>query len=191
MSEFADRSTDLEDVLGPASVRRLVERLVEAETGEERVRLVESFLLVNLDAARRDEVVIAGVIRLRDSSRVAELAREACLSPRQWTRRFQAAVGLSPKKFARVMRFQRAAALKKRGLDWGAICQVCGYCDQSHLIKEFQSFAGRSFDRFQPGDTPLTRRFNRQGVSLFYNTIYLSSADSSGNDGRSTARPST
>lgn len=190
MAAFADRSTDLEDVLERASVRRLVARLVEAGTGDARVRLLEAFLLEHRKEGARDELVAAGAARLKGGAPLPEIAREQGLSSRQWRRRFEAEIGLPPKTFSRVMRFQRAAALRKSGRDWGDVCLACGYYDQSHLIKEFREFAGTTFDRFDPGGTPLARHFNRaRPMSDFYNTIYLSSSESA-SDGRSAPRPS-
>jgi len=175
MMELADRATDLADVLDRGDVRRLSERLPEAKSPLERVSLVEAFLLRRMDAARRDDVAVASTLRLRNPRQETHaLASEHHLSVRQWIRRFESAVGLRPKSFARILRFQRATALKRSGVDWGEVCLACGYYDQAHLIKEFQEFAGCSFEAFSPRRTPLMRTFNRPGsVSLFYNTVYL------------------
>jgi AraC-like DNA-binding protein len=175
MMDLADRATDLADVLDRGEVRRLAERMHEAKSPLERVALVETFLLREMDDARRDGVAVASTLRLRDPRQETRpLASEHQLSVRQWIRRFESSVGLRPKSFARVLRFQRATALKRSGRDWGEVCLACGYYDQAHLIKEFQEFAGCSFDAFSPRSTPLMRTFNRSGpVSLFYNTVYL------------------
>lgn len=175
MMDLADRATDLADVLDCGEVRRLVDRMQEAKNPLERVALVESFLLREMDASRRDEVAVASTLRLRNPrQQMRALASEHHLSVRQWIRRFESSVGLRPKSFARILRFQRATALKRDGRDWGEVCLACGYYDQPHLIKEFQGFAGCTFDAFSPRSTPLMRTFNRPDpVSLFYNTVYL------------------
>jgi AraC-like DNA-binding protein len=175
MMELSDRATDLADVLDRGEVGRLAERMQEAESSLERVALVESFLLREMDARRRDEVAVASTLRLRNPRQeIRALASEHHLSIRQWIRRFESSVGLRPKSFSRILRFQRATALKRSGRDWGDVCLACGYYDQPHLIKEFQELAGCSFDAFSPRSTPLMRTFNRPGpVSLFYNTVYL------------------
>jgi AraC-like DNA-binding protein len=175
MMELTDRMTDLGDILDRGAVRRLGERVREAKNASERVGLVESFLLRSLDPARRDEVAIDSALRLRNRRQALRpLASENHLSVRHWIRRFEASVGLRPKSFARILRFQRATALKRSGRDWGEVALSCGYYDQPHLIKEFQEFAGCSFETFAPRTTPLLQTFNRPDPSsLFYKTIYL------------------
>jgi transcriptional regulator GlxA family with amidase domain len=72
------------------------------------------------------------------------LAAEACLSPRQFERNFVARVGLSPKLFARIARFDQAFRLKEKlpDLDWLAVAVQCGYYDYRHLVRDFREFAG-------------------------------------------------
>jgi AraC-like DNA-binding protein len=175
MMELSDRATDLAEVLDRREVGRLAERIQEAKGSPERVGLVESFLLREMDSGRRDEVAVASAFRLRDPrQRMRAIASEHQLSVRQWIRRFESSVGLPPKSFSRILRFQRATALRRVGRDWGEVCLACGYYDQPHLIKEFQKLAGCTFDAFSPRSTPLLRTFNRsRPVSLFYNTVYL------------------
>ncbi len=166
---------NLADVLRREEVNRLADRIQEVRNVPERIALVEAFLLEALNVERRDELVVVSAFRLRSPrASPSALAAESGLSRRQWIRRFQSSIGLNPKSFARILRFQRATALKSSGRDWGDVCLACGYYDQAHLIKEFQEFAGCSFDAFAPRSTPLMRTFNRSGpVSLFYKTIYL------------------
>jgi AraC-like DNA-binding protein len=59
---------------------------------------------------------------------------------------FAAQVGLSPKLFSRILRFQRARAMADqiKRLDWAQLASTCGYFDQSHLINDFQEFSGLS-----------------------------------------------
>jgi AraC-like DNA-binding protein len=63
------------------------------------------------------------------------------LSPRQFRRRFQAEVGLSPKLYERIRRFQRALGILG-SMPFAEAAAACGYYDQSHLIRDFQQFTG-------------------------------------------------
>jgi AraC-like DNA-binding protein len=175
MAELADRNTDLADVLDRDDVERAADRIQEARDADERVALVEAFLLERLRAERRDELVVASALKLQNPLRdMSSLAAESGLSRRQWIRRFQSSIGLGPKSFARILRFQRATALKRRGSDWGEVCLECGYYDQAHLTREFRELAGCSFEAFAPGNTPLMKTFNGGGpMSLLYKTIYI------------------
>ncbi|MBA2306101.1 MAG: helix-turn-helix transcriptional regulator [Acidobacteria bacterium] len=75
------------------------------------------------------------------------LAGQASISRRHLERRFQAAVGISPKRLARIIRFQTAlhvlgeADPRRRG---AATAAACGFADQSHFIREFRELAGCS-----------------------------------------------
>ena len=73
------------------------------------------------------------------------LARLVALSPRQLERRFSAAVGLSPKLFARLARFDGVVRhIRERGLDraWATLAVEQGYHDQAHMAHEVRAFAG-------------------------------------------------
>jgi AraC-like DNA-binding protein len=77
-------------------------------------------------------------------------------------RRFLAGVGIGPKRFARILRFQRA--LREKTDDaraWADVALDCGYCDQAHFIRDFKSFTGTSPARFFAEESPLTRFFTR------------------------------
>jgi AraC-like DNA-binding protein len=67
----------------------------------------------------------------------------ACLSLRQFERNFRIRVGISPKLFIRIVRFEYAMKIKNSYPDksWSEIALECGYTDSSHLLKEFKEFA--------------------------------------------------
>ncbi len=71
-------------------------------------------------------------------------AGNACLSFRQFEKRFAQQVGLTPKYFARVCRFYQAYELKelRPNLDWLSVAVRTGYNDYQHLVKDFKQFAG-------------------------------------------------
>jgi AraC-like DNA-binding protein len=80
---------------------------------------------------------------LSESADVAGAAQHLGVSARQLERRFQAGVGLTPKLFARIRRFQRVfPAIENAGAGWVDGAAACGYYDQAHLIRDFRDFAG-------------------------------------------------
>jgi AraC-like DNA-binding protein len=83
---------------------------------------------------------------LKTNARVERVAADVDLSHRRLIEIFAAEVGVSPKVFNRVGRFQRALNLAKQGesADWTQLALMCGYFDQSHLIREFGSLSGLS-----------------------------------------------
>ncbi len=96
------------------------------------------------DRDRRVDQAIARIVTSGGTARVEEIARETGLTRQHLARQFLHHVGVSPKTFARVMRFRRVvdAAARKRDLDWADVAAEHGYYDQSHLIAEFRDLAG-------------------------------------------------
>jgi AraC-like DNA-binding protein len=92
-----------------------------------------------------DDEVIAAVDRLTGSDvmpLVREIAQASRISSRQLQRRFRAAVGMTPKRFVRVVRFARVwqlASMSPRNT-WAALAAEHGFADQAHLVREFRAF---------------------------------------------------
>lgn len=75
---------------------------------------------------------------------LVKTANQACLSHRQFEKRFAQQIGITPKYFARICRFYQAYELKEYSptLDWLSIAIQTGYNDYQHLVKDFKQFAG-------------------------------------------------
>jgi hypothetical protein len=73
------------------------------------------------------------------------------LGPRQFRRRFEAEVGISPKLFQRIRRFQHALAILG-SVPFAEAAAICGYYDQSHLVRDFRQFTGDSPSHWLSGD---------------------------------------
>jgi len=136
------------DALWGAAANDLRERLCAAATPEEKFRLLEQALLarMRLPLAGHPAVAVAlrrfrGVLPART---VADAAEQVGLSSRRFIQVFSEAVGLTPKLFCRIQRFQAVLRLAKGGqqVAWADVATTCGYCDQAHLIRDFQAFAG-------------------------------------------------
>jgi AraC-like DNA-binding protein len=83
---------------------------------------------------------------LHGITRVEELATSFGLTPRTLERRFSEAFGISPKRYARIVRFQAALDLKARfpTATWTTVAHRLGYHDQMHLIHDFRAFTGET-----------------------------------------------
>jgi AraC-like DNA-binding protein len=75
---------------------------------------------------------------------IHSLAAGLDVSVRHLSRAFTANLGVSPKRFARLARFQRILAQCRSGRSWSEIAYVCGLTDQAHLVKEFQDIVGET-----------------------------------------------
>jgi AraC-like DNA-binding protein len=149
MHELADRVTPIEDLLGAEGVE-LPERLYEARTWPERFALLDRLLGARLTEARPPAAEVehawAALVRTHGGAPVEALAAEVGWSRRHLFGRFREQTGLPPKVFARILRFQRAAALLADPAG-PSLCEIaldCGYYDQAHLNRDFRAFAGRT-----------------------------------------------
>lgn len=115
VAELADRLVPAEDLWGVA-VRGLEERLAEATGTASRVALVEEFLLERLRSRHGAPVesLVRAVWRRGGDVRVSELCAQLGLTERTLERIFANAIGMPPKSFIRLTRFQHACA-KLRG----------------------------------------------------------------------------
>ena len=84
--------------------------------------------------------------RVSPRSQGCELAQEAGLSRRRFAQVFREQIGLTPKLYCRLQRFQNALKQIASGasVDWAQIALAAGYCDQAHLAHEFRVFSGLS-----------------------------------------------
>jgi AraC-like DNA-binding protein len=167
---------DLETLWGPAA-RELREMLCSARTPARRFQILEAALLARLSRPpRRHSAVQAALGQLRRGTAVRDIVRQAGLSHRRFIEVFGAEVGITPKLFGRIQRFQRAATLThgQSSPDWSKIAAECGYFDQSHLIRDFLAFSGFSPAEFLRYSLPLVKEnhlalLGRDG-STFSNT---------------------
>ena len=165
--ELADTHLDLETLWGRAATE-LRERLCTAATVVQRFSLLEDALISRLlpPPARHGAVSIAlGMFeQMSEGAKVRDVACRVGLSQRRFIQVFAAEVGLTPKLYRRVRRFQQARELVRsfEVLDWARVAVNCGYFDQPHLIRDFQEFSGltpadyhrRSIEQVLPNHVP-------------------------------------
>jgi transcriptional regulator GlxA family with amidase domain len=118
------------------------------------VAVVESFLLgqikIKLHDSHRLDLVNSLMIRNIANRTVDWLAKESCLSMRQFQRLFKERMGVSPKYFTKVVRFENAYRMKNihPNMDWLTIAVHCGYHDYQHLAKDYQSITSKLPNEF-------------------------------------------
>ena len=85
----------------------------------------------------------AGVRLLTGGRRsIDDVARELGISERHLRRAFHGVVGLGPKTYARIARFQRALAMGRATPGrWSEVARATGYFDQAHLTADFRELA--------------------------------------------------
>jgi AraC-like DNA-binding protein len=149
--EISNQTIHVRDIFG-AAADDLEGRLYEASTAEQIV-LLDSFFLRCLQlptsyvmTLRLARTLATAVDDVQPSAAsIWQLCREAGYSFRSVDRFFRQFFGISPKFYARIVRFQNALSmLRNERLGLADIAFACGYYDQAHLTKEFQAFAAQT-----------------------------------------------
>ena len=146
MDELTNTHQEARAVLGSA-IDELADRLSEGRTFEDRVRIANAyFVRCSSKVPPPDRITSAAmsVLSRRGRIQVPALAEQACMSSRHFERRFTQQIGLPPKLYARIARFESALESKALRTDesWTEITNRLGYFDQMHLIKDFKEFSG-------------------------------------------------
>jgi AraC-like DNA-binding protein len=147
-AELSGRIIGLDD-LGWSALAELPERLASKLTWSERFDIVDDVLAAKASEPLCAAAELGEAWRLMLSTaglvRIADLADEIGWSRRHFGEQFRAEIGLAPKQAARILRFERAGALLRRGhLDLAGLAVECGYYDQAHLSNEWRALAGCS-----------------------------------------------
>ncbi|MBK7408097.1 MAG: AraC family transcriptional regulator [Saprospirales bacterium] len=133
-------------------IERINTRLGISTSYDEMIEIVSGFIDQQMEKGILPEEPIDGVaIKMLDpfaKYTLPEWASMACLSLRQFERNFTKRVGISPKMYTRIVRFENAMKIKNQSPEksWSEIAQECDYDDSSHLLREFRQFAD-----FPPG----------------------------------------
>jgi AraC-like DNA-binding protein len=146
LGELSDRCVDLQVVMGAAATE-LGERLDAARDGNERVRVAEAWARGRLERAARPahEVsrVLCSIDRDGGNSTITQLDTFLSRSRSRLAAVFRDQVGLTPKRYARIIRFRRAMELiQHNGSRLSEIAAASGYYDQAHMNAEFREHAG-------------------------------------------------
>jgi AraC-like DNA-binding protein len=150
---IGERVALLDEVIGPAAAA-IEDRLLSAPPERSLETLGEVLVERRRASAPPNAITqraVRTVRRARGRLRMDALAADLDLSPRTLERHFLTHVGLSPKLFARLVRFDRAVRhLANRGTaTWAEFASAHGYADQAHFINEFREFAGVPPEEFE------------------------------------------
>jgi AraC-like DNA-binding protein len=152
---LAGQVVDFADVVGDREADELVGRLVDAPGWAGRFAVLEDWMVRRLRTAGVPRADVAWAVARLDATggklRIEQLRRELGCSRRHLSSRFCEAVGVGPKAYARLVRFDRARhAIRERTDGLAAIAAAHGFSDQAHLTREFQALAGRSPASLRP-----------------------------------------
>ena len=145
LSEFRDATLALPELNQPALLE-LEQRVAHCRTAPELAQLLDEYLLRalrELQAPRHPvDHLLAELRATRGALPIMTWLRDNGYEARTMQRRFCAATGLTPKRYARIVRFKHSyhelVTQRQRALR----AHLDGFSDQSHFNKEFRAFVG-------------------------------------------------
>jgi AraC-like DNA-binding protein len=144
-AELTDTTAPLED-LWPGRARDLKRRLDDAKSIQEAMRILLANLPAPDAALTPTQRAIEALAMANGNADLDSAAHQANLSVRQFRRRCLEESGLTPKRLCRVLRFRHVCRMAGAAgrLNWSDLALEADYFDQSHLIRDFREFTGRS-----------------------------------------------
>lgn len=131
--------------IGNKQLNLLADRIFDCADPETAISVIEQWLTARIAQSLNIERIGASLSALlhSPSTSVNSLAGIACLGKKQYSRIFREYVGMNPKEYGRIARFQRALRMMQLGSrDYADIAYANGYSDQSHFIREFRRLSG-------------------------------------------------
>jgi AraC-like DNA-binding protein len=168
--ELHNQHVELEDLWGRLA-RELRERALAASNAATKLRVVELALLEHaagmLEGQPVVEFAVKNFLARPATSRITEVGDKTGLSSRRFIELFKQHVGMTPKLFCRVRRFQ--AVLKRitsgRPVNWTDTALDCGYFDQAHFIHDFRAFSGINPSKYLANHKDFPRHHNHLPIA--------------------------
>lgn len=145
VAEMDGTVVTLDDLLG-REAGRISERLGSLSTWDDRFAATDAWLARRCAGAARVSPEVAwawrGIVAGRGTVRIEHLAAELDWSRKRLWSRFRAQIGLSPKRAAKLVRFDHAVHALVAGRDAAGVAADGGFADQSHLHRDVVAFTG-------------------------------------------------
>ncbi len=165
MDRISDRVVSAEEIRG-IDLIALHGQLLNAKTSKEKFSVADHWLRSQFRErqAPPDSIVdIAALLQKQPASKLKEVLETYNGTQKHLISQFRKFVGLTPKQYQRIMRFNDVFAQMQNDqfLSWSDIANLCGYSDQSHFIREFKNFSGFSPKKF------LQQEFDEDASNFF------------------------
>jgi AraC-like DNA-binding protein len=170
ISDFQNATVPLDHALGEKATALLLQKLSSATNLKARCAAADEFFLSYLPAQPTTVGSKAAECLTRSNGlmEIEDVAARLKVSVRTLSRRFTHEVGMSPKTFARLMRFRAAYTyLQDNHTTWADAVVRFGYTDQSHLIRDYRDFAGETPRKCRTGTRVIDQVF-RPSASVFF-----------------------
>jgi AraC-like DNA-binding protein len=166
LGELTDERFNMTEILRGGEIRILQDKISDARTLNERIRLLTHFLNIQLmkNEHRFDAVDFTAnqIVDARGLINVSDMMNDLFMCRRQFERKFFQKVGLSPKFYARTRRLGSICSLisGKRKVNWQQVLYDSAYYDQAHFIKDFTAFLGRTPTDYLKNNVELSHFLN-------------------------------
>ena len=153
MNEIRDSVVDA-DLIWGADFGDIRDRMLETKDVQARFRIMENFLVSKFEAKMNVNACVEFAIREMaerpDALSIARMNSKIGYSQKHFTEMFRRSVGVNPKAYLKIMRFQKAVrTIDASGdIDWGQVAFECGFYDQAHFINDFKHFSGFTPEQF-------------------------------------------
>ena len=174
MHLYTNRVVELHKAM-PLHWQPLREALQNVQEDALRILHIDVFLLAQSSSSSSSELLSDQAVKMLRETRgtlgIAALAAHLGISERHLEQRFKREVGLTPKQFARIVRFNAIFELMKEGQpDWMELVEGAGFYDQSHFIRNFRAFTGEEPSAYGFEAVTLANFFLKRGLrSDLYN----------------------
>lgn len=143
MSQYTDQIADV--VSTEKQLLELRDKIIPFENEHRSKEILDNYFIeISRDITESPvTAAIDLVFKTNGMASVKELAGAAGVGERQLERLFKRYVGLSPKYYARIIRFNYIFQfIQSKNTPWAEIVYQSGYYDQSHFIRNFKAFTG-------------------------------------------------
>jgi len=145
LSNYTEKIVESQKVFGPM-INELHAQLLPGDS-EHKFEALQDWLLQTFNQNAAPPAPVVSMVEAFQNAQglhYGEIVKDYPHSQKHLISQFKKYVGLTPKYFHRICRFNEllAAINRKEQFSWAQIAYECGFSDQSHFIKEFKHFSG-------------------------------------------------
>jgi AraC-like DNA-binding protein len=154
INEFTDRKVELA-LIDSLFDKSFYETIPEKKSMQEIIIHTDNYLINKLPLVHLPDKQIIRAVNMIHNAKgqlsLSGVASDVCLSQRHFERKFKSVIGISPKMFSKIFRFEHAAQHLQNAphKDLLSIAVECGYYDHTHLIKDFKALTGEAPTNFR------------------------------------------